>query len=34
MLPRVVVEETADRIQVVTIYKTSAIGRYLKEGQL
>jgi len=31
MLLRVVVEETADELVVVTVYKTSQIDRYLKE---
>ncbi len=31
MLLRVVVEETADELVVVTVYKTSQIDRYLKD---
>ena len=30
MLLRIVVEETEDELVVVTVYKTSQIGRYLK----
>jgi hypothetical protein len=33
MLIRVVVAETKTTITVITIYKTSQIGRYLKQGK-
>ena len=33
MLLRVIIEETDSELIVVTAYKTSQIGRYLKEGR-
>ncbi len=33
MLLRVIIEESDSEIVVVTVYKTSQIGRYLKEGR-